>query len=159
MHCKYWRIAGSTHSKMQMIRLWEVLQQHYHCLKINRIQVLGLDERKHGKVTIQSVMPTLLALLNFHHDSRTFNRSASSAFICRDNTRKKIENGKYSTTTLYSATNALLADTLRKSHNVENAVELIVVVWIACLDVFLSTVKYRLRCQQLSKDTSNRPDI
>lgn len=49
--------------------------------------------------------------------------------------------------------------TLWKSHDLKDSVELIVMIWIARLDIFLSTKKYRLGRQQLSEYTAYCPDI
>lgn len=156
MHCKYWRIAGSSKQNAND----KTLRSPSTTLSLSENQQ-NSSVRVRWKKTRQS--HNSISYANSTGSTQLSSRQQNFQPICliyRDNTRKKIEMfSKFSTTTLYSATNALLADTLRKSHNMENAVELIMVVRIACLDVFLSTVKYRLRCQQLSKDTSNRPDI
>jgi hypothetical protein len=48
---------------------------------------------------------------------------------------------------------------LRKSHDRENPIQLVVVVGVARLDVLLATVKDGLRSEQLGKDATDRPDI
>jgi len=53
----------------------------------------------------------------------------------------------------------LCRHTLRKAHYIEDPVELVMVIWIAGLDVFLAAVKDRFRRHQFSKDASDRPDI
>ena len=49
--------------------------------------------------------------------------------------------------------------TLWKSHHVKNSIQLFMVIWIACLDIFLATMEYWFTCQQLSKNTSYCPYI
>lgn len=49
--------------------------------------------------------------------------------------------------------------TSREAHDVEDAVQLVVVVRVAGLDVLLSTVEDGLGRQELGKDAADRPDI
>ena len=49
--------------------------------------------------------------------------------------------------------------TLWKSHHIKNSIQLFMVIWIACLDIFLATMEYWFTCQQLSKNTSYCPYI
>ena len=46
-----------------------------------------------------------------------------------------------------------------EAHDVEDAVQLVVVVGVTGLDVLLATVEDGLRCQQLGKDAANSPDV
>lgn len=46
-----------------------------------------------------------------------------------------------------------------EAHDVEDAVQLVVVVGVTGLDVLLATVEDGLRRQQLGKDAANRPDV
>ena len=50
-------------------------------------------------------------------------------------------------------------NTLWKAHDIEDPIELVMVIWIACLDVLLAAVKDRLGRHQFGKDAPNRPDI
>lgn len=49
--------------------------------------------------------------------------------------------------------------TCREAHDIKDAVQLVVVVRVTGLDIFLATVEYGLRRQQLCKDAANRPDV
>lgn len=49
--------------------------------------------------------------------------------------------------------------TSREAHDVKDAVQLVVVVRVTGLDIFLATVEYGLRRQQLCKNAANRPDV
>lgn len=55
--------------------------------------------------------------------------------------------------------NAVLRITCREAHDVEDAVQLVVVVRVTRLNVLLPTVEYRLRGQELCKDAADRPNI
>lgn len=46
-----------------------------------------------------------------------------------------------------------------EAHNVEDAVQLVVVVRVTGLYVLLPAVEYRLRGQELCKDAADRPDV
>ena len=48
---------------------------------------------------------------------------------------------------------------LREAHDVEDAVQLVVVVRVARLDVLLAAVEDRLRRQQLGEDAPDRPYV
>lgn len=49
--------------------------------------------------------------------------------------------------------------TCREAHDIKDAVQLVMVVRVTGLDIFLATVEYGLRRQQLCKDAANRPDV
>jgi len=49
--------------------------------------------------------------------------------------------------------------TLWKAHDIEDPIKLIMVIWVAGLDVFLATVKNWFRRHQFGKDAPDRPDI
>lgn len=50
-------------------------------------------------------------------------------------------------------------ETCREAHDAEDAVQLVVVEWVAGFDVLLTAVEYRLGRQQLREDAADRPDI
>jgi len=50
-------------------------------------------------------------------------------------------------------------NTLWKAHYVEYPIELVVVIWVAGLNVLLTTVKDRFRRHQFGKDASDCPYI
>lgn len=47
----------------------------------------------------------------------------------------------------------------RKAHHIENAIQLIVMIRIAGLDVLLAAMENRFGGEQLGENASNRPDI
>lgn len=49
--------------------------------------------------------------------------------------------------------------TSREAHDIKDAIQLIMMVWVTGLDVLLATVEYGLRRQQLCKDAANSPDV
>lgn len=46
-----------------------------------------------------------------------------------------------------------------EAHDIENAVQLIVMIRVTGLDVLLPTVEYGLGCQQLGEDAAYRPNV
>ena len=46
-----------------------------------------------------------------------------------------------------------------ESHDVEDSVQLVMMVWITRFDILLTTVEDRFWCQKLSKNAPNSPDI
>lgn len=49
--------------------------------------------------------------------------------------------------------------TSREAHNVKDSVQLVMMVRVAGLDIFLTTVEYGLRRKQLRKNAADRPDV
>lgn len=49
--------------------------------------------------------------------------------------------------------------TCGEAHDIEDTVQLVMMVWVTGLNVLLPTVENRLRGQELSKDTADRPYI